>query len=139
MRPEQASVLPILPLMKRVLVLEPDAEVRTLYQRAIERLGHAATFADDGGLDALPEIDAVLVEPGSPLELGVARDLRAQRPDVPIVCASIFPAQGFGVGPTAGFGLEPVAFLEKPFRLGALEDALRLALTGGLGAPLTGS
>jgi hypothetical protein len=37
-----------------------------------------------------------------------------------VVCASIYPANGFG--------LDPVAFLEKPFRLAALERALGLAL-----------
>jgi CheY-like chemotaxis protein len=108
--------------VKRVLVLEPDAEVRTLYQRAIQRVGHEPVLIGDDAVVDLRGIDAIIVEPGAQAELAVARTARERVPDLPIVCASIYPANGFGLG--------PVAFLEKPFRLSALEHALELALAG---------
>ncbi len=106
--------------MGTVLILEPDAEVRSLYERAVSRLGYTAAFVNGNGLAELPRVDAVLVEPGSSHELTLALELRGQRPDLPIVCASIYPAQSFGLG--------PVVYLEKPFKLSALQEALRLAL-----------
>lgn len=105
--------------MTQILVLEPDPEVRALYERAITRLGHSPAFAN-GDISALGDVDIVLVEPGSPHDLDIALALRSQRPALPIVCASIYPANGFG--------LDPVAFLEKPFRLSALEHAIGCAL-----------
>jgi CheY-like chemotaxis protein len=109
--------------VRQILVLEPDLEVRSLYERAIGRLGHRAAFTDDVRAVDLATVDVVVVEPGSTLELGIARALVAERPTLPVVCASIYPANGFG--------LDPVAFLEKPFRLAALERALGLALAAG--------
>jgi len=103
-----------------VLILEPDVEVRSLYERAVSRLGYTAAFVNGSGLQGIEIPDALLVEPGSDYELSLARELRAAHPDLPIVCASIYPAQSFGLG--------PVVYLEKPFRLSVLQDALQLAL-----------
>jgi hypothetical protein len=103
-----------------ILVLEPDPEVRALSERAITRLGHRPAFAN-GDVSALGDVDVVVVEPGSPPDLDIAVALRAERPTLPIVCASIYPANGFG--------LDPVAFLEKPFRLSALEHAIGCAIS----------
>jgi CheY-like chemotaxis protein len=115
--------------VSQILVLEPDPEIRTLYERAIARLGHHAAFADGEG-SALQDADVVIVEPGSPRDLDLAQTLRAERPTLPIVCASIYPANGFG--------LDPVVFLEKPFRLSALEHAIGRAI-GAREAPLHSS
>ena len=106
--------------MSQILVLEPDPEIRTLYERAITRLGHRPAFAN-GDASAVVDVDVVLVEPGSQPDLDIAHALRAERPMLPIVCASIYPANGFG--------LDPVAFLEKPFRLSALEHAIGRAIS----------
>jgi CheY-like chemotaxis protein len=104
----------------QILVREPDPEFRALYERAITRLGHRPAFAN-GDVSALGDVDVVLVEPGSPHDLDIAVALRTERPTLPIVCASIYPANGFG--------LDPVAFLEKPFRLSALEHAIGCAIS----------
>jgi two-component system cell cycle sensor histidine kinase/response regulator CckA len=112
------------PHVGTVLILEPDAEVRSLYERAVARLGYTALCVNGSGLAGLETPDAVLVEPGADYELSLARELRAANPELPIVCASIYPAQSFGLG--------PVVFLEKPFRLAMLQDALRLALLRGV-------
>jgi CheY-like chemotaxis protein len=109
--------------VKRILVLEPDREVRTLYQRAIQRLGHSSVVPGDDGVVDLAGVDAVIVEPGSPHELAIVHTAHERKPALPVVCASIYPANSFG--------LNPVAFLEKPFRLAALERALELAFADG--------
>jgi CheY-like chemotaxis protein len=108
--------------MGRVLISEPHADVRSLFEFVVERLGHEplSLLRDPGG--ELPTVDAMILEPAAPAALALARDLRARSPDLPIVCASIFPAE-----PSA-LELGPLAYLEKPFGLSELEHILRLAL-----------
>jgi CheY-like chemotaxis protein len=108
--------------MGRILIAEPHADVRSLFEFVVERLGHEplSLTRDDG--TALPPVDAVLVEPAAPAPLALAQGLRARFPQLPIVCASIFPAE------RAALDLAPVAYLEKPFGLSELEYVLRLAL-----------
>jgi DNA-binding response OmpR family regulator len=111
--------------MGRVLISEPHADVRSLFEFVVERLGHEPlSLLREGGGD-LPPIDAMILEPAAPSALALARDLRARSPDLPIVCASIFPAE-----PSA-LELGPLAYLEKPFGLSELEYFLRLALDRG--------
>ena len=108
--------------MGRILIAEPHADVRSLFEYVVERLGHEplSLTRDDGG--ALPPIDAVIVEPAAPSPLALAQGLRARFPELPIVCASIFPAE------PAALQLGPLAYLEKPFGLSELEYVLRLAM-----------
>jgi DNA-binding NtrC family response regulator len=108
--------------MGRILIAEPHADVRSLFEFVVERLGHEWISLVRGNGADLPPIDAVLLEPAAPAALALARDLRARSPDLPIVCASIFPAE-----PSA-LELAPIAYLEKPFGLSELEHILRLAL-----------
>jgi hypothetical protein len=108
--------------MGRVLISEPHADVRSLFEFVVERLGHEplSVLRDPG--DDLPPVDAMILEPAAPSALALAHDLRARSPDLPIICASIFPAE-----PSA-LELDPLAYLEKPFGLSELEYILRLAL-----------
>ena len=105
--------------MGRILIAEPHADVRSLFEFVVARLGHESLSLVRGDVAELPPVDAMIVEPTA---LALARDLRARTPDVPIVCASIFPAE-----PSA-LELGPLAYLEKPFGLTELEHVLRLAL-----------
>ena len=108
--------------MGRILIAEPHADVRSLFQFVVERLGHEPlTFASGAAAD-LPPVDAVIVEPAAPAGLAVAHELRARFPDLPIVCASIYPAE------PGALELAPIAYLEKPFGLSELEHVLQLAL-----------
>jgi DNA-binding response OmpR family regulator len=108
--------------MGRILIAEPHGDVRSLFEFVVERLGHEFISVARGDAADLPPIDAMIVEPAAPAALALARGLRARVPELPIVCASIFPAE------PAALELSPLAYLEKPFGLSELEYVLRLAL-----------
>ena len=108
--------------MGRILIAEPHADVRSLFQFVVERLGHEWISVTRGDATELPAIDALILEPAAPGALELARTLRARSPHLPIVCASIFPAE------SAALELGPLAYLEKPFGLSELEGVLRLAV-----------
>jgi CheY-like chemotaxis protein len=108
--------------MGRILIAEPHADVRSLFEFVVERLGHESLCVTRGDGSDLPPIDAMLVEPAAPAALELARSLRARFPELAIVCASIFPAE------PAALELGPLAYLEKPFGLSELEYVLRLAI-----------
>ena len=101
--------------MARVLVLEPDRELRALFARQLVSIGHEAVA--DG------EPDAVLVEPADPAMLRQALALRNARPELPIICVSIAD------DPRVAHELQPSSFLVKPFAVGMLRVALEAALT----------
>lgn len=108
--------------MGRILIAEPHADVRSLFEFVVERLGHEPLSISRGDGSDLPPIDAALVEPAAPSALALAESLRRRQPELPIVCASIFPPE------PAALALGPLAYLEKPFGLSELEYVLRLAL-----------
>jgi CheY-like chemotaxis protein len=102
----------------RVLLLEPDPDVREFLARSLVRLGHEAL---ENGSAEVP--DLILVEPAAPSSVRAARSAREANPDVPVVCASIYPRQQI----PADFRSAP--YLVKPISLGKLDEALRSALT----------
>jgi CheY-like chemotaxis protein len=101
--------------MARILVLEPDPDVRALLVRLVRHLGHEATT------DESVSPDVVLVEPGSAEYAGRVSRLLDERP-IPVVCASIFPKTRDTTK------LKPAAYLTKPIRLPDLREALSAAL-----------
>ena len=103
----------------RVLILEPQPEIRDLVGLVAARLGHEV-------LTELPtptrSLDVVVVESESFRGFLAAQVLRERFPDLPIICASIAP-------PSARTAeLRPLAYLQKPFTLGQLERELTRAL-----------
>ena len=108
--------------MATILVSEPHAEVRALVVHVIEAMGWHATTSPVTRPDA---VDLVLVEPGWPEGLLLARRMRAARPDLPIVCLSIYPRE------LDTELLLPTAYLVKPFSVVELQGALRNALAAG--------
>jgi CheY-like chemotaxis protein len=106
--------------MGRILVLEPDPDVRDLLVRLIRHLGHDAPRTDKGFVP-----DAVLVEPGDAHSAARARKLVDQHSGLPVVCASIYPRS------IETTGLKPVAYLTKPISLPELRSALAAALGSG--------
>ena len=106
--------------MGRILILEPQPEVRELFVRVAARLGHAALTEIDDETESPP--DAIVLAPEDPVGLSVVRSLHGSFPDVPIVCTSILPR-----GPETR-DLAPVAYLTKPFALADLERVLTDAL-----------
>lgn len=106
--------------MGRILICEPDPEVRELLRHVVERHGHEPVFEPNG----TPGLAAAVVEPADVLSVEVAQTARAGDPGLPIVCASIEP-------PTPGSRkLAPAAHLVKPFTLSEFDHALAAALGG---------
>lgn len=104
-----------------MLILEPHPELRELLGLIVANLGHEP-LAYEGTAVELEEPDVVLLEPAWERGLSVARTLRAARPRLPIVYASIYPATA------ETQALEPVSHLLKPFGLAELGRSLELAL-----------
>ncbi len=104
-----------------ILLLEPDAALRSFYESAAEGFGYHALDGYRLELDEVRDVDAVLLEPASAWELAVAHALSERRPGLPIVCASSFT--------TAARELRVVTFLVKPFTLDQLRRALEAALS----------
>jgi DNA-binding NtrC family response regulator len=116
----------------RVLILEPDPEIRDLLARIVIRFGCEPTLFEEAESGEPPECDAVLVEPASVRRLAVATWLRDRRPNVPIICVSVDPhAEG-------AKRLRPAVSIEKPFGIADVERALRQVL-GGASPGSTGS
>ena len=103
-------------------MLEPVEEIRELFVRLLDRLGHAAAAPsgrpEDNGFHA----DAVLVEPSDPESFEYASALRRLHADLPILCASIEPKDA------RVSDLAPAAYLVKPIALAQLDRALTDAL-----------
>lgn len=106
--------------MARVLICEPHDDISALLELVVRRLGHEPILCPDAAVDHIG-IDAAVIEPGEELGMELARALRAQ--GVPVLFTSIYPAE------QEVLGLEPSAYLVKPFPLYALERALENALS----------
>ena len=102
-------------MRRRILVSEPNAEVRRFLELTIERLGYE--LVPDSPTGPPPRVDAVVLEPASP----ASRSLLCRFGDgvPPVVCLSIYPREA-GLAPP-----ESVAYLVKPSSTAALGDALR--------------
>jgi CheY-like chemotaxis protein len=108
--------------MARILVIEPDGDIRRLLGLQLRRLGHEAVVGEFDGLTEETQFDVALIEPAQPHTARCARLLAVRRPELPLVFVSLREP----VAETAA--LRPVAHLVKPVRLSELERALALAL-----------
>jgi DNA-binding response OmpR family regulator len=106
-----------------VLVHEHDEHVRGLLEAQLAALGHTALLDGQGAARwSLGEIDVAVIEPVTLPGLRLAHELRASRPELPLVFVSVST-------PTEETReLEPAAHLVKPFRLGELAAAVAVAL-----------
>jgi DNA-binding response OmpR family regulator len=105
--------------MARILIVEPHADIRSLLEHVIRRLGHEVVYADDNG-GPMPDVDAAVIEPGDFAGMRLARHVREL--GRPVVFTSIFPPE------REALDLEPAAYFIKPFALQELEGALSAAL-----------
>lgn len=104
--------------MASVLLLEPPGDVRELVLWTIQRLGHSVHV----DVVDVSELSAVILEPAVATAVATTRALVTQRPGLPVICTSIEPPHPIP-------GLQPVAYLVKPFALASLEDVLESALS----------
>jgi CheY-like chemotaxis protein len=110
--------------MARVAIGEPYAEVRELLVHIVEGAGWEVLDAEGAA-----EADVLLIEPGDAPSFELAQRLRRARPDLPVVCVSIYPP-----GPETE-PLSPLAYLLKPFSVGELQRVLAAALNGQASRP----
>src|SRR5258706_488310 len=103
----------------RILIVEPHADIRSLLEHVIRRLGHEVVYADVNG-GPMPDVDAAVIEPGDVAGMRLARHVREL--GRPVVFTSIFPAE------REALDLESVAYFVKPYSLHEIEGALASAL-----------
>ena len=142
--PASGTALPVAPAEvaqarvgrgRTVLVVDDEAEIRTLTGKILERAGFNTLMAADGveGVtvfrDFHPQIAAVLLDLTMPKLSGgdVFRELRRIRGDVKVILTS-----GYGqLEATTGFeGKGLAGFVRKPFRADELLDLLFRTLDG---------
>lgn len=117
--------------MASVLVHEHDEHVRSLLVAQLAALGHEALLPGERGDWRSSRIDVALIEPATPPGLRLARHLRAERPHLPLVIASVrAPSDDTRM-------LLPAAHVVKPFRLADLGRALEAALSLRFVCPAT--
>ncbi len=103
--------------MARVLIVEPEPDLRQLAQDAIRELGHEAILHDGG----TPAADVLLLAAFTGMG-ALVKEMRAGGSDLPVVCTGTMP-------PSAeARAIHPAAYLVKPYSLTTLEKALRQAL-----------
>jgi hypothetical protein len=102
-------------MKRRVLVSEPNAEVRRFLELTVQRLGYE--LVEDSPAGPPPYVDAVVLEPASRESRTLLHRFGDDVP--PVVCLSIYPREA-GLAPP-----ESVAYLVKPSSPAALDDALR--------------
>jgi len=119
-----------------ILLVEDDACVRRMLAACLRELGYRtleaasgpealAQWRDRGSQVDLLLTDLMLPEGMSGLEL--ARCLRGERPDLPVLLSTGYSAEVTGVGGSAAEGFP---CLPKPYEAGRLSAALRACLDG---------
>ena len=111
----------------RVLVVDDDAEMRALLRRTLEFDGHQVTELDRGThvvetLRGTP-FDLIILDKEMPGLTGIdlLPILRREFPNVPVVLVTAFGGRQVA---TSALRLGAARYLEKPFRLGQLRDAV---------------
>jgi CheY-like chemotaxis protein len=107
-------------MIPRVLIAEPNDDVRALLELTVQRLGYEAISPKDG--TRRDDVDAMLLEPACEVGRSVLRRFGDNAP--PVICLSIYPREE-GFEPSA-----TVAYLVKPASTAAIGDALRSVFGG---------
>jgi len=120
----------------RVLVVDDDDEMRTLFRRTLEFDGHQVTERDRGThvLEALRELpfDLVILDKEMPGMTGfdLLPLLRREFPDVPVLLVTAFGGRWIE---SSALRLGAASYLEKPFRLSQLREVVDSLLLGASG------
>lgn len=120
---------------EHILLVEDNAQVRTLGVGILRDLGYRITTAQNGD-EALALVEAGgsfdllfsdIVMPGALNGIALAQRVRARRPDMPILLASGFSNPEAVVGATGAIGATLIA---KPYRKAQLAAMIRDMLDG---------
>jgi CheY-like chemotaxis protein len=121
-----------------ILVVDDEPAVRDVQRRTLEAEGYVVTEAASGlegiaALDRPAEIDLLLVDLEMPGLSGdeMVRQIRIKRPDLPVLYVTGHIDRLMDARPL----WEGEAFLEKPFSLEGLRQAVSLLLYGSVGRP----
>jgi PAS domain S-box-containing protein len=114
-----------------ILLVEDEADVRSLAETHLEAFGYSVISAFDGptalaAVDANAKIDLLLTDiilPGQMDGIAIAAHVRAKRPDIKIVYIS-------GYAPDPDQLLPDTALIRKPFLKADLSRVIREALDG---------
>jgi two-component SAPR family response regulator len=85
-------------------------------------MGHEGVIVDSFDQTPIDNADMLLVEPGDRGSYAFGQRARSERPEIAIVCISIYPPS------TESRLLRPVAHLVKPFTLAELNTAVESGL-----------
>jgi two-component system cell cycle sensor histidine kinase/response regulator CckA len=117
-----------------ILLVEDEAMVRAVAERALTRHGYTVLTAENGEaalevLDRGEHVDLMISDVVMPTMDGptTVREARKTRPDLPILFISGYAEEQL----RKSIDLERVAFLAKPFSVQKLAEAARDALQGG--------
>jgi two-component system cell cycle sensor histidine kinase/response regulator CckA len=114
-----------------ILLADDDALIRGMAEQQLRELGYEVLVTDDGAAalacfrDRHEDIDLVLLDIVMPNMSGhqAFRAIRDIDPDVPVVFASGFSREG-------AVGEDVQGFVNKPYRMSELAEAIRRALRG---------
>lgn len=106
-------------MVARILIVEPHADLRTLLDLVVRRLGHEPVVQKTGDGDPA-DLDAGVIEVGDGSGLLAARRLREL--GRPVVLMGVIPADD------EVRAIDAAAYLVKPFPLHRLEHALSSVL-----------
>jgi two-component system, cell cycle sensor histidine kinase and response regulator CckA len=121
-----------------ILVVDDEEAVRSVERRTLEAAGYVVTEAASGlegiaALDQPGQIDLLLVDLEMPGLSGdeMVRQIRTKRPDLPVLYVTGYIDRLMNARPL----WEGEAFLEKPFTVEGLRQAVALILYGSVGRP----
>lgn len=103
--------------MARILISEPNPDVRQLFEHMVSRLGHEPVALWSVTPETAATIDLMLVESADVACVDLAVEARRLNPGLPVVAVSIFP-------PEIDSAFHPDAHLLKPFAIGELRTIL---------------
>lgn len=106
----------------RVLLEDPNDDVRDLIAVLLEQLGCRVFSSSPEDTTRARRLDLIVVEPASPSGRRLLDVHVATRSSVPVVCVSIYPRE------RVGLPLQPSAYLVKPFDTGGFQEAVLAAL-----------
>jgi two-component system cell cycle sensor histidine kinase/response regulator CckA len=127
------------PVRGIVLVVDDEEGVRALARRILESGGYGVLEAGNGAealavMESSARVDFLMADLDMPVMRGeeMARKIRALRPDLRVLYVTAHSEQLFKERPEL---IDGEAFLDKPFTVRGLLEAVSLLKTGFINAP----
>ena len=98
--------------MAQILISEPNADVRALFEHMVRRLGHKPLALWAVTAERAATIDLLLMEPADPGSRELAAQVRSVAPSLPILAVSIMPPELDGLASANAYLVKPVVLDE---------------------------